>query len=153
MIGAEPSANLQKAKENSPVKEQIHFLDKADDNLLCLAYKAASLLLFPSLAEGFGWPIAEAMAAGCPVITTEEAPMTEVGGSAAFYIPRKSYSAELSEIESWTNEGVKTIRRVLSLSRAEKALVVQNGFRNTVRFEIDEAVEKIEAIYKKIANP
>ena len=49
-------------------------------------YSRAEALLFPSLAEGFGWPIAEAQACGCPVVTTGRPPMTEVGGEAAIYI-------------------------------------------------------------------
>lgn len=49
-------------------------------------YSRAEALLFPSLAEGFGWPIAEAQACGCPVVTTNRPPMTEVGGEAAIYI-------------------------------------------------------------------
>jgi len=49
-------------------------------------YSLASLLLFPSHHEGFGWPILEAMACGCPVVTTERPPMTEVAGSAGFFI-------------------------------------------------------------------
>jgi glycosyltransferase involved in cell wall biosynthesis len=49
-------------------------------------YSSAEALLFPSLAEGFGWPIAEAQACGCPVVTTDKAPMTDVGGDAAIYI-------------------------------------------------------------------
>ncbi len=44
-------------------------------------YSCAEALLFPSLAEGFGWPVAEAQACGCPVVTSNRAPMTEVGGS------------------------------------------------------------------------
>ena len=49
-------------------------------------YSRAETLLFPSLAEGFGWPVAEAQACGCPVVTSNRAPMTEVGGAAAIYI-------------------------------------------------------------------
>jgi len=49
-------------------------------------YSGAEALLFPSLEEGFGWPVAEAQACGCPVVTSNRAPMTEVGGSAAKYI-------------------------------------------------------------------
>jgi glycosyltransferase involved in cell wall biosynthesis len=49
-------------------------------------YSRAEALLFPSLAEGFGWPVAEAQACGCPVVTSNRAPMTEVGGAAATYI-------------------------------------------------------------------
>jgi glycosyltransferase involved in cell wall biosynthesis len=49
-------------------------------------YSTTDSLIFPSLQEGFGWPIAEAQACGCKVITTGRAPMTEVGGDAAIYI-------------------------------------------------------------------
>jgi len=49
------------------------------------AYSLAAGLVFPSWEEGFGWPIAEAQACGCPVFTSNRAPMTEVGGDAARY--------------------------------------------------------------------
>jgi glycosyltransferase involved in cell wall biosynthesis len=49
------------------------------------AYSLAAGLVFPSWEEGFGWPIAEAQACGCPVFTSNRAPMTEVGGEAARY--------------------------------------------------------------------
>ncbi len=48
-------------------------------------YSTAAALLFPSLYEGFGWPIIEAQACGCPVFTSNRPPMTEVGGDAAVY--------------------------------------------------------------------
>jgi glycosyltransferase involved in cell wall biosynthesis len=43
-------------------------------------------LLFPSLHEGFGWPIIEAQRCGCPAITSDRPPMTEVAGGAALLI-------------------------------------------------------------------
>lgn len=60
-------------------------------------YSLATLLLFPSHHEGFGWPILEAMACGCPVVTTDRPPMTEVAGSAGFYIDSTNHlqSAQL----------------------------------------------------------
>lgn len=60
-------------------------VDVSNEQLRAL-YSRAEALLFPSLAEGFGWPIAEAQACGCPVVTTGQPPMTEVGGDAAIYI-------------------------------------------------------------------
>ena len=48
-------------------------------------YSRAAALVFPSLYEGFGLPIIEAQACGCPVFTSNRAPMTEVGGEAACY--------------------------------------------------------------------
>lgn len=84
LIGQQPSAALQDLYNHSPFKESIFFLTGIDDETLRLAYAAATVLLFPSFAEGFGWPVAEAMASGCPVITTDEAPMTEVAGGCSF---------------------------------------------------------------------
>jgi len=49
-------------------------------------YSLARALLFPSWEEGFGWPIAEAQACGCPVFTSNREPMTEIGGAAAAYV-------------------------------------------------------------------
>jgi glycosyltransferase involved in cell wall biosynthesis len=57
----------------------------ADEDLRAL-YSTATMLLFPSLQEGFGWPIIEAQACGCAVATTRRSPMDEIGGDAAIYI-------------------------------------------------------------------
>lgn len=56
----------------------------SDDDLAAL-YARASCLVFPSWSEGFGLPIVEAMALGCPVISSDRASMPEVGGAAARY--------------------------------------------------------------------
>jgi glycosyltransferase involved in cell wall biosynthesis len=57
----------------------------ANEDLRAL-YSTATMMLFPSLQEGFGWPIVEAQACGCPVATSNSSPMNEVGGDAAIYI-------------------------------------------------------------------
>ncbi|OGV45528.1 MAG: hypothetical protein A2X46_09160 [Lentisphaerae bacterium GWF2_57_35] len=56
------------------------------DEDLAAAYSGAWALVYPSRYEGFGLPVAEAMACGCPVITTSRASLPEVGGEAALYI-------------------------------------------------------------------
>jgi glycosyltransferase involved in cell wall biosynthesis len=57
----------------------------ADEDLRAL-YSTATMMLFPSLQEGFGWPIVEAQACGCPVATSKRSSMDEVAGDAATYI-------------------------------------------------------------------
>ena len=57
---------------------------------LAAIYNHADIFLFPTLYEGFGLPILEAMASGVPVITSNQAPHTEVGGEAAIYADSQS---------------------------------------------------------------
>src|SRR5262249_27085968 len=56
---------------------------EVSDDELALAYSGAVALVFPSLYEGFGLPVIEAMACGCPVITTRHGSLAEAAGDAA----------------------------------------------------------------------
>jgi glycosyltransferase involved in cell wall biosynthesis len=62
-------------------------------------YANATALLFPSLQEGFGWPIIEAQACGCPVFTSDLAPMNEIGGPGAVYVNPHDPAAIAAAIE------------------------------------------------------
>ena len=64
------------------VSDRIVELPETANELLEALYNCATALLFPSTCEGFGWPIAEAHACGCPVICTAREPMIEVAGNA-----------------------------------------------------------------------
>ncbi|MEZ5275158.1 MAG: glycosyltransferase family 1 protein [Opitutaceae bacterium] len=56
-----------------------------DDSILAATYAHAEALVYPSLYEGFGLPILEAMAQGCPVVCSDRSSLPEVGGNAAVY--------------------------------------------------------------------
>ncbi len=86
LAGKSWDAKLAAVISDSGLDDRIAAVVNADNETLRALYSRADFLLFPSLAEGFGWPIAEAMACGCPVVTTGRAPMTEVGGKAALYL-------------------------------------------------------------------
>lgn len=63
----------------------VHLLQLSDEEL-AIAYSGAIALVYPSKYEGFGMPIIEAMACGCPVITCLNASIPEVAGEAAIYV-------------------------------------------------------------------
>jgi glycosyltransferase involved in cell wall biosynthesis len=68
------------------VARRITVLEDVDNEDLCALYSVARALIFPSFYEGFGWPIIEAQACGCPVFTSNREPMMEVGGVGAVYV-------------------------------------------------------------------
>ena len=147
LVGSKPTQELIELKEKSSFSDSILFLSEINDELLYQIYSAATMLLFPSLGEGFGWPIVEAMALNTPVITTNEAPMTEVGGDAAIYIPRLPIG---ENITSWTRKGSDAINRILNLDLQEKEYLQKKGIENAKRFTLENQLEELNDIYKKI---
>lgn len=76
---------LQAQIEDLGLVDRVHLLGWIDDADMDGLYAAAELLVFPSLAEGFGLPVLEAMEHGTPVATSNCSSMPEVGGEAAIY--------------------------------------------------------------------
>jgi glycosyltransferase involved in cell wall biosynthesis len=86
-------------------------------------YRAARLLVFPSLFEGFGIPVLEAMASGCPVACSETTSLPEVGGDAVRYFdPRNEGSIAAALSELWSSESALR-------SLAERGLARSRAFR------------------------
>lgn len=69
------------------IAERVHFLEAVDDAQLVALYAAADCLLHPSFCEGFGLPLLEAMACGCPVVASDHSAMPEVLGGAGLLGP------------------------------------------------------------------
>jgi glycosyltransferase involved in cell wall biosynthesis len=65
---------------------RVHFLGWVSTEKLAEVYRGAICLLFPSLYEGFGLPVVEAMSCGTPVITSDVASIPEVAGDAAILV-------------------------------------------------------------------
>ena len=146
LIGTPPTPSVFGHYEASKYKEDILFCSGLKDEMVKFAYQGASLFLFPSLAEGFGWPIAEAMACGCPVITTDAAPMNEVGGDAATYIANtKVYDT----IELWAQDASEKVERVVNLDDTDLEVLREKGLQNIRRFDSQRTIPKLNALYLK----
>lgn len=83
-MGGDYSNLRQRAKEIN-VERWVKFLGYIPERDLTHLYRLASLLVFPSLCEGFGFPLVEAMASGLPVAASLNSALPEVGGDAALY--------------------------------------------------------------------
>lgn len=149
LVGSAPDSEIKKICDASPFKNDIHFLIRIETHILLNAYQGASLFLFPSIAEGFGWPIAEAMACACPVITTNAAPMNEVGGKAAVYIePCMSGN----EIKPWATKAAKVIDTTLNLSNDKLISLKKTGLEQVKNFNDKNVLLEIESFYKSITT-
>ena len=68
------------------VSDRVHLLTDVDDERLCRLYNCAAALVYPSLYEGFGVPLLEAMACGCPIIASRIPSTIEVAGECPIYV-------------------------------------------------------------------
>lgn len=108
---------LEAIKKSSAAKD-IVLPGVVPDNLLPALYRQAEVFVLPSLYEGFGMPILEAMACGCPVVTSNVSSMPEVAGEAAVLvepIDTESIAAGIKEAlgrrEDLTRRGLRRARQ------------------------------------------
>ena len=82
----EPNVELTRCIAQNRVNERVHFVGTLGEEDLPPVYRGARALVFPSLYEGFGLPLLEAMACGTPVVTSNVTAMPEVAGDAALLV-------------------------------------------------------------------
>ncbi|MCX2586209.1 glycosyltransferase [Pedobacter sp. MR22-3] len=146
LVGPPPDDFIAKCQKDSSYRHDIHFLIGQTDEVVSQIYAGASLFLFPSFAEGFGWPSAEAMACGCPVITSNEAPMTEVVSDAGFLIPLR----DEENPRQWATDAALVVEEVLNMPNQEA--VVLRSLENAKRFNKEKAMDDFEQVYDRIVR-
>ena len=88
------------------------------------------------------------MACGCPVLTTGQAPMTEVGGNAAYYIPRRP----ADDVKTWALDASKKVFSILSLSEEKKQKLKLNGLEQAAKFNAVKTLDEYEHTYQTIVK-
>ncbi len=99
-------------------------------------YNLASALVMPSIYEGFGLPVLEAMNCGCPVITTKEGSLEEVGGNAVYYVDALDSKDIANGISKLINDG--KLRQELS----------EKGLKQAEIFTVKKSIKDLVTIYE-----
>jgi glycosyltransferase involved in cell wall biosynthesis len=139
VIAGEPLGGDQRLLAGQlSVLDRIVEISAASNELLEALYNGALALLFPSRFEGFGWPIIEAQACGCPVICSSADPLPEVAGSAAIFCE--------------PDEPAAFGRAILELARDAKLrdALVNAGLQNARSFDRPRLIGRLVSLYEQV---
>jgi glycosyltransferase involved in cell wall biosynthesis len=125
--------------ERLKVKDRVLFPGFVADEDLPALYSAARGLAYPSLYEGFGLPLLEAMACGTPVVASTAACLPEVAGDAALLVPPTDVPTL-----------VGTLHRALT-DDALRAGLIAKGFARAATFTWEKAARQLLSVYKQVA--
>jgi len=142
-------AGGQEANFRRPAMEVIETLGLADEVIftdfvpeadLPIYYSGADVFVLPSLYEGFGFPVLEAMACGCPVVTSNTTSLPEVVGEAGIMV--NPYDADSL---------AQAIRQVLTDSELRDNMA-RKGLEQAKKFSWEKTAKQTLAVYNKVAN-
>jgi glycosyltransferase involved in cell wall biosynthesis len=117
-----PSQSICQRVQNSRVASRIRLLEGLFPiSELAMLYNEADVFVYPSLYEGFGLPVLEALACGCPTITSNISSLPEVAGEAALLVPPRDIPAIAEVIRRvLTDPGLRNALRQRALQQAQK---------------------------------
>jgi glycosyltransferase involved in cell wall biosynthesis len=135
----EPGEEVLSLAHKLGIAHRLAFLgSQVDDERLAAAYRGAAAVLFPSLFEGFGLPVIEAMACGAPVITSTVCALPEVAGGAALLV-------DPTDEDAITDALIQ-----LDRDSALRATMVERGLANVRRFSWDTTGAKVREALAKV---
>ncbi|MBV9324215.1 MAG: glycosyltransferase family 4 protein [Chloroflexi bacterium] len=124
---------------DSPVRDDILLPGFVSDTLLPAIYSAAEALAFPSLYEGFGLPILEAMACGTPVVASRASCLPEVADGAALMIDPNNV------------EGLTGALELVLLDADLRARLIAQGLERAAQYTWTKAAEQLLGVYRAVA--
>ena len=108
---------------------------------LAIIYQLSEVFCYPSVFEGFGIPIIEALFSGVPVITTQGSCFPEAGGEGSIYISLDNAADEICE----------AIKRISS-DRVLREAMIEKGYAHAQRFTDEAVYQQLMAVYKQVAH-
>lgn len=137
-VGGYPNTLHHKLIGELGLEKAIHFVGQVSNKDLITFYSAADIFVFPSLYEGFGLPILEAMACGTPVVASNAASLPEVAGEAGLLVDPNAPEC-LAE----------TVARLLTDQELSRTLR-QRGLERVRHFTWEHTAEKVWVVYKSL---
>ena len=138
VLAGDPMNNeLRSLGENLGIVDRVVEVINPDSVILEALYSSAVALLYPSRFEGFGWPIIEAQACGCPVICSNREPLPEVAGDAALF----------REIDDEPGFATDILRL---LDPAERECWSEKSLRNAERFTAAKMISRYIGLYREL---
>jgi glycosyltransferase involved in cell wall biosynthesis len=131
-----PTAELADCIEHFRVTQRVYFAGVVPEMKLPSLYRGAEALVFPSLYEGFGLPILEAMACGTPVVTANVTAMPEIAGGAALLVDPTS-----------VEQIAKTMERLVSDTTLRQQLR-HKGLMRSAEFSWESTAAKVRESVK-----
>ena len=125
--------------EEERVTERVLLHDACDDAMLARLYRYAMCFVLPSLYEGFGIPILEAFACGCPVLSSDRSSLPEVGGDAVRYFDPSDEASLVSALGQITHPD-------------ETDRLRHAGSQRLAQFTWQKAAEATRQVYQKVID-
>ena len=136
----DPTPMLYRWIERNQLHSRVEFVGTVPEARMPALYRGATALIFPSLYEGFGLPIVEAMTCGTPVVTSNLAAMPEVAGDAAFLVNPRSVDEMSKAMEQIVGDA--PLRQKLS----------KDGIARSASFSWRSTVARVSAVLSTSAR-
>ena len=128
---------ILKLIQGSSLRKNIHKFSELPENDLLYLYNATSCLIFPSLYEGYGLPVVEAMACGCPVVCSDRTAIPESAGGAALLCG--------SDEEEW----IKAIMKIIN-DEGQRNELAKKGLERVKQLSWERTVEEMLKTFESI---
>jgi glycosyltransferase involved in cell wall biosynthesis len=134
-VGGRFTAEQEQLIDRLDMRSAVRSIASADETALRRAYRTADVLLFPSLYEGFGFPVLEAFASGLPVVTSGAGGLKEVSGGAAVVIEGRDPA-----------DYVHALEKLDDLDEREE--LIQRGWARARQFTWQKTAQMTAEVYK-----
>ena len=132
--------NIFATVEELGIEQYVSFLDYVPSRWLAAIYNLADVLIYPSLYEGFGLPLVEAMASGTPVITSPNGALREIAADAAAYVEPE----EVSSI-------IEILNMVLS-NKSVRYDLAEKGLARSAGFSWEKTAKETQLLYRYVSD-